>query len=81
MIRPVFMTLLLLAAANGRATDEIEPLDAAFLDYLANMEGDDDDWTLLADAAQKQAPPREATPKPPPATNSKEAAKPAADER
>ena len=80
MVRPAFMTLLLLMSLSGRAADEIEPLDAAFLDYLANMEGDDDDWTLLADAAEKKTPPPKASPAEPGKT-SKEAAKPAVDER
>jgi hypothetical protein len=66
------------------AEPDPEPLNAAFLEYLANMEGDDDDWTLLADTAGKSATPAdsksssEASPAPQP---SKEAAKPAAEER
>ena len=44
----VMLTSFLMISAATQAADEIEPLDIEFLDYLANMEGDDDDWTLLA---------------------------------
>ncbi|MFC4310573.1 hypothetical protein ACFPN2_15890 [Steroidobacter flavus] len=66
--------------AITQAADEIEPLDADFLEYLANMEDEDDDWTLLEDAPRKPTEREQASkaeaPKP-----SKEAAKPAVDER
>lgn len=45
---------LMVASAGSRAAEaEIEPLDGAFLEYLANLEGDDDNWTLLAEADEK----------------------------
>lgn len=69
------------------AAPEPESLDAAFLEYLANLEGDDDDWTLLADAADAAgAPARPADHEPSsddaeaPQSN-KEAARPAAEQR
>jgi hypothetical protein len=79
MLRPAVMSLLLLAAAGQAAEEEIEPLDGAFLDYLANMEGDTDDWTLLADAAKKPTASEASTAKPAPA--SKEPAEPAVDKK
>ena len=44
----VMLVSFLMISGVTQAADEIEPLDVEFLDYLANMEGDDDDWTLLA---------------------------------
>jgi hypothetical protein len=61
----------------ARAADKIEPLDADFLEYLANMESDDDNWTLLDDPDHKPKPVR----KPVTREANKEAAKPAAEER
>ncbi|WP_129776246.1 hypothetical protein [Peristeroidobacter soli] len=76
----LFLVSWMLVGAMSRAADEIEPLDADFLEYLANMEDEDDDWTLLEDAPRKTADGEQAkkaeTRKP-----SKEAAKPAVDER
>lgn len=75
---------MLLGSAT-HATDELEPLDADFLEYLANLEADDDNWTLLDEPDSKPAsqdsesePPvkRPATRKP-----AKEAAKPAVEKR
>lgn len=82
MLRPAVLGFLLTLSLPLPAADEIEPLDADFLDYLANMEREDDDWTLLADAEDRQpaATDKAATevkaPKP-----AKEAAPTAADER
>ena len=85
MMRAAFLLAGLMAvSAVPAAEPEIEPLDADFLEYLANLEGDDDDWTLLAEAGRKpasssaskdQSQPQKA-PKP-----GKETAKPAAEER
>jgi hypothetical protein len=65
--------------------EEAEQLDADFLEYLANLEGDDDDWTLIAKAEE---PPPGADPERRirnPSQAAKEAAKkvaaPAVDER
>lgn len=67
------------------AADEIEPLDADFLEYLANMESDDDNWTLLDDSGQQPANQDSESEQPaaPPVARkaSKEAAKPAVEER
>lgn len=80
MTRVLFLVAWMLLGAVTQAADEIEPLDADFLEYLANMEDEDDDWTLLEDSPRKPAEGEQAKtaekPKP-----SKEAAKPAVDER
>ncbi len=79
MFRAALMTVLLLLSLSGRAADEIEPLEGAFLDYLANLEADGDDWTLLANA-EDPTPPPPSTAKP--EKPAKEAASnPAVDER
>lgn len=79
MIRASLSVGLLLVTAGVWAAEESEPLDADFLEYLANLEGDEDNWTLLVDAepargSSQQADTQASKP-------SKEAAKPAADER
>jgi hypothetical protein len=69
----------MLLAAVTQAADEIEPLDGDFLEYLANMEDEDDDWTLLEDAPRKAATPskdEQSSQQP-----DKEAAKPAVEKR
>jgi hypothetical protein len=71
--------VLLLLSLTALAADPIEPLDGDFLDYLANMEGDDDDWTLLADVEEAPTAPREAGDDP--GKTSKEAAQPAVEKR
>jgi len=79
MNRVLLLVSWMLLGAVTQAADEIEPLDGDFLEYLANMEDEDDDWTLLEEAPRKAATPSEgeqAAKKP-----SKEAAKPAVDER
>lgn len=79
MLRPAFMTLMLLPSLSGFAADEAEPLEGAFLDYLANLEADNDDWTLLAAAQDPSPPPPGATkPEQPPKAA---ASNPAVDER
>jgi len=82
MLKPAVMTVLLLLGPSGFAADKIEPLEGAFLDYLANLEGDDDDWTLLAEAGKSPPPATPSKDRPAkPDTASKEAANPAVDER
>lgn len=74
----------MLFGTASHAADEIEPLDADFLEYLANMESDDDNWTLLDNPDQQPASQdSESEPADPPAARkaSKEAAKPAVEER
>lgn len=73
--------LLMLSLALP-AADEIEALDADFLEYLANMEREDDDWTLLADAEDRQRSSADkAAAEAKARKTAKEAAPPAADER
>ena len=49
LVKPALLLLLPLLAGVVSAAEQIEELDAEFLDYLAEMEADvDDDWTLLA---------------------------------
>jgi len=79
MRRPVSLSVLLLLSLTAPAADQIEPLDGDFLDYLANLEGDDDDWTLLADAEEARTAPRKADDDP--GKTSKEAADPAVEKR
>ncbi len=56
MKRILLMLGWMLLAAGTRAADEIEPLEGDFLEYLANMEDEDDDWTLLEDARRDAGP-------------------------
>jgi hypothetical protein len=74
---------LMVASTLARSAEpETEPLDAAFLEYLANLEGDDDDWTLLADSKSPSAADSQSSSEAPKARKpSDEAAKPAAEER
>lgn len=82
MVRSALLGLLLTLSLPLPAADEIEPLDGDFLEYLANLERDDDDWTLLADAEDSQQAPSTKTSADAKARQpAKEAAKPAADER
>ena len=43
---PVLAATLWVLVARA---EDLEPLDAEFLEYLAALEGDDGDWTELAD--------------------------------
>ena len=80
MIRGLPACVFALLSATAFAAEEAEQLDGDFLEYLAHLEGDDDDWTLVA---QREEPP------PKPAKDaqskaeqpSKQADKPAVDER
>jgi hypothetical protein len=60
LVRLSALGLLLIPALAVSA--EPEPLDEAFLDYLAELEDEDDDWTWFAqddddeDAAKKPVP-------------------------
>ncbi len=47
--------LLAVASVVAPAAEDPEQLDAEFLEYLANLEGDDDDWTLVAKAEEAKA--------------------------
>lgn len=73
--------VLVLLSTAASAAEEPEHLDADFLEYLAQLEGEDDDWTLIAEAEEaRPTPPRKdadaKAPKP-----SKQADRPAVDER
>lgn len=52
-----------------------EPLDTEFLDYLAQCEGKDDNWTVVASGKErkKATPPPPAKPSPPIADTKQEA--------
>jgi hypothetical protein len=80
--------LMLTSSAVHSGEPDSEPLDAAFLEYLGALEANDDNWTLLAEPAGKPAAPSatqsDSKAQPEPAKShkpSKEAAKPAAEER
>jgi hypothetical protein len=80
MIRGISASVLVLLSAFASGAEESEQLDADFLEYLAHMEGDDDDWTLVAQPEEAPTPAsKEAKPKTAPP--SKQADRPAADER
>ena len=57
-----------LVAVSGRAATP-EPLDAEFLDYLVAVEGQDDNWTIVANEKERKKvavpPPVKAPAKPP----------------
>lgn len=74
MIRCLSACVLALLSATAFAAEEVEQLDAEFLEYLAHLEGDEDDWTLVAQADEAQPEPRKDA-------DGKQPAKPAVDER
>ena len=80
MIRGLPSCVLVLLAAAVPAAEESEQLDAEFLEYLAHLEGDDDDWTLVAPPEQAPAPTRK-EPESKTAKPSKQADEPAVDQR
>jgi len=43
-----------LIGMGAQAANDIEPLDADFLDYLVKTASDGGNWTLLGDAEHKQ---------------------------
>ena len=81
MFKRGLLPVLFLLSLSAFPAEQIDEVDAEFLDYLADMEDEDDDWTLLADAEDQV----KAARTPPPASEStkasKEAAPPAVDER
>lgn len=81
MPRVLLLVGWMLLGASTQAADEIEPLDADFLEYLANMEDEDDDWTLLAEAPRKTGDGEQSTRQSEAPKTNKEAAKPAVEER
>src|ERR1044072_5050045 len=76
MVRGLSAGVLVLLSALAPAAEESGQLDADCVEYLAQMEGDDADWTLLAQPEEAPAPPpkkaESKTPQP-----SKQADKPA----
>lgn len=71
--------LLLLCLPRLAVAEEIEPLPIDFLEYLANFESDDEDWTLFADERSKKPPvrvPDRRQRTPPPPVKASEADKP-----
>jgi metallophosphoesterase superfamily enzyme len=84
MRRALFMVGWMLTGTALHAADDIEPLDADFLEYLANMEDEQDNWTLIEGAHDKSKPAsgaEQSASKIEPRKASKEAAKPAVEER
>ena len=49
------LAVLLLASVtvNAYAADDLESLDEDFLSYLAEFEGDEDDWTIVEQTPAK----------------------------
>ena len=80
MKRWLLLGCFALLSGAAPAAEQTEQLDADFLEYLADLEGDDDDWTLMAPAekAGSVPPPKDSESKPRP---SKQADEPAVDER
>lgn len=78
MIRALSMGVLALLSVTTHAAEDTEPLDAEFLEYLGTLEGDDDDWTLVAETRNQDDPARKDRKAP---QDSKPADPPAVDER
>jgi hypothetical protein len=77
--RRLALLSLALCSLAARADEKIEPIDAEFLEYLAELEGAEDDWTVVErEEPRKKA--AAAKPSEPPKAQAK-TAKPAADER
>jgi len=68
-------------SAVAPAAEQPEQLDGEFLEYLANLEGDDDDWTLIAVTEEARPPARRDADEPPPIKAPTKADPPATDER
>lgn len=47
------LMLLALSMPSIAAAEDLEPLDADFLVYLAELEGDGDDWTIVESPASE----------------------------
>jgi hypothetical protein len=63
--RALVLSLFLVASSAFAADRKIQPLPAEFLEYLSDLEGEEDDWTLVADddkPAPTPAKPAEAKP-------------------
>jgi hypothetical protein len=76
----ISLVMLLCSSGLCAAAEDVESLDEDFLAYLAEFEGDDDDWTIveapLTPASAKPAnelPPKTATKAPPPTSATKSA--------
>lgn len=77
---------LVSVGTNALGADEVGLPDADFLEYLGTLEGDEDNWTLVEQVASKPAAASTGPAKVPataaePRKASKEAAKPAAEQR
>jgi hypothetical protein len=85
MRRALLLAGWVLIGAATQAAEDIEPLEADFLEYLANLEADEDNWTLLGEPdrepvskeIENEQPAKKAAAR----KASNEAAKPAAEER
>lgn len=49
--------LVFACAWPALAAEKLPPLDAEFLEYLANFDSDEEDWTLFADEEPATEPP------------------------
>jgi hypothetical protein len=67
LLGPLLMLGAASLATSAAQAGEPQPLDEEFLDYLSQLEGDDDDWTLFdgEEAKPAPAPPAAAKPAPP----------------
>jgi hypothetical protein len=81
MVRGLSAAVLVLLSTLAQAAEDSEQLDADFLEYLAHLEGDDDDWTLVAQPEEAPTPPPKPAEKSKAPQPSKQADKPAVDER
>ncbi|HKR33669.1 MAG TPA: hypothetical protein VJT10_02465 [Steroidobacteraceae bacterium] len=73
------VSLLVFACAwPAQAAEKLPPLDAEFLEYLANFGSDEEDWTLFADEEPAaEPPPAKEPPAKSDASKTEAAAKPA----
>lgn len=86
MAKTLLLASFMLLAAAAFAADKIEALELDFLDYLGSMESDEDNWTLLDSSDQEPLSEDAEAARPgekaaAPSRSSKEAAKPAVEER
>jgi hypothetical protein len=54
--QPIFVAgIVMLCHCARSAAEEIEPLPAGFMEFLASFGADDDDWLLFVDEPPKKA--------------------------
>lgn len=52
-LAPMLALALMLTAWTAKSAENIESLDEDFLSYLAEFEGDEDDWTIVEPVTAK----------------------------